>query len=71
MWTTAAMIQAGLVSSNVVPVGRSGQDSGRGAGVGARIWAHRHQLGVINTQHYKEFYISLKKSTADQYQYHN
>lgn len=34
---TAARIHAGLVPSDVVPVGRSGQDGGGGAGVGARL----------------------------------
>lgn len=32
-----AAIQAGLVSSDVVPVDGSGQDGGGGAGVGARL----------------------------------
>lgn len=34
---TAARIHAGLVSSDVVPVGGSGQDGGGGAGVGAGL----------------------------------
>lgn len=41
-----AAIQAGLVSSDVVPVDGSGQDGGGGAGVGARLWTHGHQLRV-------------------------
>lgn len=37
LWPTGARVHAGLVSSDVVPVGRSGQDGGWGAGVGARF----------------------------------
>lgn len=51
MRRTAAGIHAGLVSSDVVPVGGSGQDGGGGAVVRARLWALRQQLGVKKRQH--------------------
>lgn len=37
VYPTAVRFHAGLVSSDVVPVGGSGQDGGGGAGVGPRF----------------------------------